>query len=156
MQKITPFLWFDHQAEEAMNFYCSIFPNSKAEDVSRLGEGAPTPAGAIVSVNFELDGQKFIAFNGGPLHTFTPAISLFVSCQTQDEVDELWNKLSQGGEEGPCGWLRDQFSVWWQIIPTALGEMLSDPDKKKAGNALQAMLQMQKIDIAALQEAYEQ
>ena len=154
MQKITPFLWFDNQAEEAMNFYCSIFPNSKAEDVSRTGEGAPLPAGAIVSVNFELDGQPFIAFNGGPMHTFTPAISLFVSCQTQDEVDDLWNKLSQGGEAGPCGWLRDQFGVSWQIIPTALGELLGDPDKKKSSHVLNAMLQMQKIDIAGLQEAH--
>lgn len=154
--QITPFLWFDHQAEEAMNFYCSIFPNSKAQPVAISGEGAPLPSGNITSVSFELEGQPFIAFNGGPQMTFSPAISLFVSCQTQAEVDELWGKLSDGGQEQPCGWVRDKFGVWWQIIPTALGEMLSDPDKKKAGNALQAMLQMHKIDLDTLRAAYEQ
>ena len=155
MSKITPFLWFDHQAEAAMNFYCSIFPNSKAEPVTSHAEGAPTPAGNITSVTFELDGQRLIAFNGGPTFQFSPAISFFVSCQTQDEVDELWAKLADGGEAQSCGWVRDKFGVTWQIIPTALGEMLGDSDKKKSGNVLNAMLQMQKIDIAGLQEAYD-
>ena len=157
MSKITPFLWFDHQAEEAMNFYCSIFPNSKADETTRsgLGVGEPPTAGNVTSVTFELDGQRFIAFNGGPEFQFSPAISLFVSCQTQDEVDELWAKLSHGGQEGQCGWVRDQFGVWWQIIPTALGEMLGDPDRDKSHNVMQAMLQMEKIDIAQLQEAYD-
>ena len=156
MQKITPFLWFDNQAEEAMNFYCSIFPNSKAgEGVGGEGVGGRLPSVNVTSVTFELDGQPFIAFNGGPEFKFSPAISFFVNCQTQDEVDELWEKLSHGGQEGQCGWLRDQFGVWWQIIPTALSEMLQDSDKNKAHHVRQAMLQMEKIDIAALQEAYD-
>ena len=158
MQKITPFLWFDNQAEDAMNFYCSIFPNSKAGEITRsgMGVGGPPPAGNVTSVTFELDGQTFIAFNGGPEHQFSPAISLFVNCQTQDEVDEFWEKLSHGGQEGQCGWLRDRFGVWWQVIPTALGEMLCDPDKKKAGNVVNAMHQMGKIDLEKLQTAYDQ
>jgi len=155
MQKITPFLWFDNQAEEAMNFYCSIFPNSKPGSVSRYGEGAPLPAGSVITVTFELDGQEFMALNGGPHFQFSPAISFFVSCQTQAEVDELWEKLSQGGEKQQCGWLRDKFGVTWQIIPTALGQMLQDPDKQKSQNVMQAMLQMHKIDIEVLREAYE-
>ncbi|MBV9865292.1 MAG: VOC family protein [Abitibacteriaceae bacterium] len=157
MSKITPFLWFDHQAEEAMLFYCSIFPNSKAGEVTRsgMGVGGPPPAGNVTSVTFELDGQPFIAFNGGPEFKFSPAISFFVKCQTQDEVNELWEKLSQGGQEGQCGWLRDQFGVWWQIIPDALGQMLQDPDKDKAQNVMQAMLQMEKIDIGTLRAAYD-
>ncbi len=156
MQKITPFLWFNNQAEEAMNFYCSIFPNSKPDETIRsgLGVGEPLAAGNVTSVTFELDGQPMIAFNGGPEFQFSAAISFFVSCQTQDEVNELWEKLSHGGQEGQCGWLRDQFGIWWQIIPTALGEMLSDPDKNKSQNVVQAMMQMEKIDIAKLQEAY--
>ena len=158
MQKITPFLWFDNQAEAAMNFYCSIFPHSKAGEVTRsgMGVGGPPPSGNVMSVTFELDGQPFIAFNGGPEFQFSPAISRFVSCQTQDEVDEFWEKLSHGGQEGQCGWLRDQFGVWWQIIPTALGEMLGDPDPKKASNVMKAMHQMGKIDLAKLRAAYDQ
>ena len=157
MQKITPFLWFDNQAEAAMNFYCSIFPHSKAGEITRsgMGVGEPPSAGNVMSATFELDGQPFIAFNGGPEHQFSPAISLFVNCQTQDEVNELWQKLSHGGQEGQCGWLRDRFGVWWQIIPTALGEMLQDSDKTKAHNVMQAMLQMHKIDLETLQAAYD-
>lgn len=155
MRKITPFLWFGNQAEEAMKFYCSIFPNSKAEPIASYGEGAPTPAGNITSVTFELDGQPFIGLNGGPHFQFSPAISFFVNCQTQDEVDELWAKLADGGEPQSCGWVRDKFGVSWQIIPAALGEMLQDPDKDKSQNVMQAMLQMQKINIAGLQEAYD-
>lgn len=156
MSKITPFLWFDHQAEAAMNFYCSIFPNSKAGEITRSGRGVGEPplAGNVTSVTFELDGQPFIAFNGGPEFQFSPAISLFVSCQTQDEVDELWEKLSHGGKAGQCGWLCDQFGIWWQIIPTVLGEMLRSPDKDKSQNVQQAMMQMEKINIAELQQAY--
>ena len=149
--KITPFLWFDNQAEEAMNFYCSIFPNSKRGDAMRLED---TPSGEVQMVQFELDGQHFMALNGGPHFTFSPAISLFVSCQTQAEVDDLWEKLSEGGEPQQCGWLSDKYGVTWQIIPAALGEMLGDPDKTKSQNVMQAMLQMQKIDIATLREAY--
>lgn len=157
MQKITPFLWFDKEAEDAMNFYCSIFPNSKAGEVTRSGlsVGEPPAAGNVTSATFELEGQPFIAFNGGPEFQFSPAISLFVNCQTQDEVNELWQKLSHGGQEGQCGWLRDRFGVWWQIIPTALGEMLQDSDKTKAHNVMQAMLQMHKIDLETLQAAYD-
>ena len=157
MSKITPFLWFDTQAEDAMNFYCSVFPNAKVGEVTRsgLGVGEPPTAGKVMSATFELEGQKFIAFNGGPEFQFSPAISFFVNCQSQDEVDELWEKLAHGGQEGQCGWVRDQFGVWWQIIPTALGEMLSDSDQEKSQRVMQAMLQMEKIDIAALQNAYD-
>ncbi len=155
MPKITPFLWFDAQAEEAMNFYCSIFPNSKPGSVSRYGEGAPLPSGNVTSVTFELEGQEFMALNGGPHFQFSPAISLFVNCETQAEVDDLWEKLSQGGEKQQCGWLRDKFGVSWQIIPVALGQMLQDPDKKKSQNVMEAMLQMHKIDLHVLREAYD-
>ena len=154
MLTITPFLWFDNQAEEAMNFYCSIFPNSNPGSVSRYGEGAPLPSGTVVSVTFELDGQEFMALNGGPHFTFSPAISFFVNCETQAEVDDLWEKLSQGGEKQQCGWLRDKFGVSWQIIPNALGRMLQDPDKRRSQNVMEAMLQMHKIDLEVLQEAY--
>jgi predicted 3-demethylubiquinone-9 3-methyltransferase (glyoxalase superfamily) len=156
MQKITTFLTFDNQAEEAMNLYVSVFKNSKILNVSRYGEGAPAPAGSVMSATFELEGQEFIALNGGPHFTFADGISLFVGCETQDEVDVLWEKLSAGGEKGPCGWLKDKFGVSWQIIPTALGQMLGDKDPQKAQNVMQAMLQMTKIDIAALRRAYEQ
>jgi predicted 3-demethylubiquinone-9 3-methyltransferase (glyoxalase superfamily) len=156
MQKITTFLTFDNQAEEAVNLYVSVFKNSKILDVSRYGEGAPVPAGTVMSVSFMLEGQEFMALNGGPHFTFSDGISLFVSCETQDEVDVLWEKLSAGGEKGPCGWLKDKFGVSWQIIPTALGQMLGDKDPQKAQNVMQAMLQMTKIDIAALRRAYEQ
>ena len=153
MQKITPFLWFNGHAEEAMNFYVSIFKNSKTGKVRRYGEGGPAPAGTVMSATFELEGIQFHAFNGGPAFTFTPAISLFVDCQTQAEVDELWEKLSAGGEPGRCGWLKDKFGVSWQIIPAALGEALNNPDPVKSKKAMEAMMQMTKIDIAALQRA---
>ncbi|HSL43481.1 MAG TPA: VOC family protein [Anaerolineales bacterium] len=156
MQKITPFLWFDNQAEEAMNFYVSIFKNSKVLNIARYGEGAPLPAGTAMSVTFQLEGQQFMALNGGPHHKFNEAISLYVDCKTQEEVNELWAKLSEGGEEGPCGWLKDRYGLSWQIIPTALGELLSDPNPAKSQRVMQAMLQMSKINIKALQEAYDQ
>jgi predicted 3-demethylubiquinone-9 3-methyltransferase (glyoxalase superfamily) len=156
MQKITPFLWFDDQAEEAINFYSSIFKNSRIKNVSRYGEAGPGPAGTVMSATFELEGQEFMALNGGPQYQFTEAISFFVNCQTQAEVDELWHKLSAGGEEGPCGWLKDKYGLSWQIIPTALGEMLGDKDPEKARRVMEAMLQMKKIDIKTLQRAYDQ
>jgi len=156
MQKITPFLWFDNNAEEAMNFYTSIFPNSKIESVSRYPEGAPVPAGTVMSAAFELLGQEFMVLNGGPQYKFNEAVSFFVSCNTQEEVDSLWNQLTDGGEEGPCGWLKDKFGLSWQIIPTILGELMGDPDPVKAQNVMQAMFQMKKIDSAKLKQAYEQ
>ena len=156
MQKITPFLWFNDQAEEAMNFYTAIFKNSKISSVSRYGEGGPGPQGSVMTATFELDGQEFMVLNGGPLFTFTEAISFFVNCETQAEVDELWEKLTEGGEESQCGWLKDKYGLSWQIVPSALGELLSDPDAEKAGRVMNAMLQMKKIDIAGLRAAYEQ
>ncbi|MDQ1486153.1 MAG: hypothetical protein QOJ62_1846 [Actinomycetota bacterium] len=153
-QKITPFLWFDDNAEEAMNFYTSVFKNSTVLTVRRYGKGGPGPEGAVMTATFELEGQQFYVLNGGPMFRFTEAISLFVSCETQAEVDELWDKLVEGGEPSQCGWLKDRFGLSWQIIPTALGELLGDPDPEKAQRAMQAMLQMSKIDIAALQEAH--
>jgi len=156
MQKITPFLWFDNQAEEAINFYVSIFKNSKVLSMSRYGDAGPGPAGTVMSASFQLEGQEFMALNGGPDHKFSEAISLFVNCETQEEVDKLWNQLSEGGEEGPCGWLKDKYGLSWQIIPTALGELLGDPDPVKSQNVMKAMLQMSKIDIKALQQAYQQ
>ena len=155
MQKITPFLWFNDQAEEAANFYTSIFKNSKVGSVSRFGEGAPGPKGKVMTASFELEGQEFVALNGGPEYSFTPAISFFVHCETQEEVDDFWEKLSAGGEKGPCGWLKDKFGVSWQIVPNILMELMSDPDAEKAGRVTQAMLQMSKIDIAGLKRAYE-
>jgi len=155
MQKITPFLWFDGKAEEAMKFYVSIFKNSKAWRIRRYGEAEPGPKGAVMSATFQLDGQEFMALNGGPQFTFSPAISFFVNCETQEEVDELWEKLSAGGEKQRCGWLKDKYGLSWQIIPTALGEMLNDPDAAKSARVMQAMLQMDKIDIEGLRRAYE-
>lgn len=156
MQKITPCLWFDGKAEDAMNFYTSIFKNSKKGNITHYGEVGPGPAGSVMSVTFQLDGQEFIALNGGPQFTFTPAVSLFVNCETQEEVDELWEKLSEGGEKLHCGWLTDKFGVSWQIIPSALGEMLQDRSVEKSQRVMQAMLQMDKIDIQKLKHAYEQ
>ncbi len=156
MPKITPFLWFNDQAEEAMNFYTSIFKNSKISSVSRYGEGGPGQPGSVMTATFELDGQEFMALNGGPLFTFTEAISFFVNCETQAEVDELWAKLTEGGEEVQCGWLKDRYGLSWQIVPSVLGELLNDPDAEKAGRVMNAMLQMKKIDIAGLRSAYEQ
>jgi predicted 3-demethylubiquinone-9 3-methyltransferase (glyoxalase superfamily) len=155
MSKITPFLWFDNQAEEAVNLYTSIFKNSKIKEVSRYGEAGPGPAGQVMTVNFQLDGQEFIALNGGPNFKFTEAFSLVVSCETQSEVDMFWEKLSAGGEESQCGWLKDKFGLSWQIVPTALSELASDPDLVKSQRVIQAMLQMRKLDIAGLQRAYE-
>lgn len=156
MQKITPFLWFDNKAEEAMNFYISIFKNSKILSVSRYGEESPGLEGALMTGTFQLEGQEFMALNGGPYFTFTEAISLFVDCETQEEVDDLWEKLSEGGEKGQCGWLKDRYGLSWQIIPSALGEMMSDPDAEKASRVMQAMLQMNKIDLEVLRKAYDQ
>lgn len=156
MQKITTFLTFNDQAEEAVNFYVSIFGNSRILSTSRYGEGGPLPAGTVMSASFILEGQEFMALNGGPSFTFSEGISLFVNCETQEEVDGLWEKLSEGGGKGQCGWLKDKYGVSWQIIPTALGDLLGDKDPKKAQNVLHAMLQMTKIDIATLRRAYEQ
>jgi predicted 3-demethylubiquinone-9 3-methyltransferase (glyoxalase superfamily) len=156
MPTITPFLWFNDNAEEAANFYVSIFKKSKVMDISRYGEGSPYPAGTAMIVNFQLDGRDYMALNGGPEFKFTEAFSLFVSVKTQEEVDDLWERLSEGGEKGPCGWLKDKFGLSWQIIPTKLGELLGGPDPVKAQRAMQAMLQMGKIDSVALQRAYDQ
>jgi predicted 3-demethylubiquinone-9 3-methyltransferase (glyoxalase superfamily) len=156
MQKISPFLWFDNQAEEAAKFYTSIFKNSKIGTISRYGEAGPGPKGAAMLVTFELEGQRFTALNGGPQFKFTPAISLFVDCETQAEVDELWEKLSAGGQKSRCGWLQDKYGLSWQIIPGALGKLLGDPDPRRSSRAMKAMLQMDKIDIAALEQAANQ
>jgi predicted 3-demethylubiquinone-9 3-methyltransferase (glyoxalase superfamily) len=155
MQKITPFLWFDDKAEEAVNFYTSIFKNSKIETVSRYGEDSAGPGGKVMSVTFQLEGQEFMALNGGPVFTFSQAISFFVHCETQEEVDELWEKLSEGGEQQQCAWLKDKYGVTWQIVPTVLGKLLADPDPEKSSRVMKAMLQMNKIDIALLRQAYE-
>ena len=153
MQKITPCLWFDTEGEEAATFYTSVFPNSRVVDVARYGAGGPRPEGTVMTVSFELDGQKFVALNGGPYFTFDEAISFQVTCKTQEEVDAFWSKLSQGGEEGPCGWLKDKYGLSWQIVPTALPELLADPDPEKAQRVMQAMLGMKKIEIGALERA---
>jgi len=145
MQKITPFLWFDDRAEEAMNFYVSIFKNSKVGRVTRYGDGGPGPKGTVMSATFQLDGQEFFALNGGPLFKFTEAISFFVNCETQQEVDELWEQLSAGGEKSRCGWLKDKYGLSWQIIPSILGKLLQDKNAEKAKRVMTAMLQMSKI-----------
>lgn len=155
MQKISPFLWFDGKAEEAMNFYVSIFKNSKIGAVSRYGDSGPGPKGQVMTASFQLEGQDFTALNGGPMFQFTPAISLYVDCESQEEVDRLWEKLSEGGEQQPCGWLKDRFGVSWQIIPSLLPKLMTDKNAKKAQAAMQAMLQMKKIDSKALQDAYD-
>ncbi|MEP6993329.1 MAG: VOC family protein [Acidobacteriota bacterium] len=155
MQKITPFLWFDGTAEEAMNFYVSIFKNSRVVNVSRYGDAGPGPKGTVMSATFQLEGQDFYALNGGPQFHFTEAISLFVNCETQQEVDALWSKLTAGGKESQCGWLKDKFGLSWQIVPSALGKMLGDKDPRKSQSVMQAMLQMKKIDIQGLKEAYD-
>jgi predicted 3-demethylubiquinone-9 3-methyltransferase (glyoxalase superfamily) len=156
MQKITPFLWFDGNAEEAVNFYVAIFENSKITSVTRYGEAGPGPKGTAMAATFQLDGQEFSALNGGPQFTFSPAISFFVDCETQAEVDELWEKLSEGGEKQRCGWLRDKYGLSWQIIPSVLGAMLRDKNAEKSKNVMKAMLQMNKIDIEGLRRAYDQ
>jgi predicted 3-demethylubiquinone-9 3-methyltransferase (glyoxalase superfamily) len=154
MQKITPFLWFDNQAEEAANFYASIFKNSKIGTVSRYGEAGPGPAGSAMTVSFELDGMEFTALNGGPAFKFTEAMSLYVNCETQEEVDHYWGKLLEGGgRPSQCGWLKDRFGLSWQIIPAALPRLLTNPDRDKANRVMQAMLQMSKIDVAKLEQA---
>ena len=155
MSKISPFLWFEGQAEEATKFYVSVFPNSRIKKTSRYGDAGPGPKGTVMVVEFELDGQTFIALNGGPQFKFTEAISFSVECRTQKEVDEYWEKLSRGGEPGPCGWLKDRYGLSWQVNPTILGKMLSDPDPSKSKRVMEAMLQMKKIDIAKLQKAYD-
>jgi len=169
VQKITPFLWFDDRAEEAANFYVSIFSsrgdspaggsNAMVVDVARYGQAGAQASGrtegSAMTVTFQIDGQEFIALNGGPEFKFTEAVSFMVNCENQEEVDELWDKLSEGGEQGPCGWLKDKYGLSWQIVPTALGEMLRDADSKKAERVMAAMLQMKKIDIQALKQAYE-
>ena len=155
MQKITPFLWFDNQAEEAMNFYVGVFENSKVGNVTRYGDAGPGPKGSVMTASFELEGQQFTALNGGPHFKFTEAISFFVSCQTQAEVDKLWDKLSEGGQTQQCGWLKDKFGLSWQIIPVALMELMSDPDPERSRRVMEAMLQMTKIDIAKLRQAYD-
>jgi predicted 3-demethylubiquinone-9 3-methyltransferase (glyoxalase superfamily) len=155
MQKITPFLWFDSQAEEAINLYTSVFKNSSIGDIVRYGKAGPGPEGTVMTATFKLEGQEFMALNGGPHFSFTPAISLFVSCITQEEVDELWEKLSEGGEKSRCGWLKDRFGLSWQIIPTALGRLMHDKEHpEKAQKVMQAMMQMDKIDIRKLEAAY--
>lgn len=156
MQRITPFLWFDDKAEEAMNFYTSIFEDSQIVSVTRYGEAGPAAKGTAMSATFRLNGQEFIALNGGPRFTFTEAISLFVTCETQQEVDELWEKLSEGGETQQCGWLRDKYGLSWQIVPTVLGEMLQDADAEKSRRVMEAMLQMDRLDVQTLRQAYEQ
>lgn len=153
---ITPCLWFDTEGEEAANFYTSLFPSSKILDVAHYGAGAPRPEGMVMTVTFELDGQKFVALNGGPDFKFNEAISFQVSCRDQDEVDRYWNALSEGGEQGPCGWLKDRFGVSWQVIPTRLDELLSDPDREKAQRVMAAMLSMGKIEIEGLERAAAQ
>lgn len=155
MQKITPFLWFDNQAEEAMHFYASIFKNSKIGTVTRYGDAGPGPKGSVMTVSFELEGHQFTALNGGPHYKFTPAISFVVNCQTQDEVDELWDKLSEGGEKLQCAWITDKFGLSWQIVPSLLMELMSDSDPHKTRRVMEAMLQMTKIDIAKLRQAYD-
>ena len=153
MQKITPFLWFNDQAEEAMNFYVSIFKKSKVVSIARHGEAGPGPKGSVMTATFELEGQEFTALNGGPQFSFSPAVSFLVNCKTQDEVDEFWEKLSAGGEKQVCGWLKDKYGLSWQIVPAILGELMRDKDAEKVKRVTEAMLQMTKLDIAGLQRA---
>jgi predicted 3-demethylubiquinone-9 3-methyltransferase (glyoxalase superfamily) len=153
--KITPFLWFDGKAEEAANFYVSVFENARILGVSRYAENSPGPAGTVMTVEFELEGQKFIALNGGPYFTFTPAISFSIDCRTQEEVDTFWERLSEGGQPGQCGWLQDKYGVSWQVVPSVLPELLRGDDDDKSDAALQAMLKMAKLDIETLRAAYD-
>ena len=156
MQKITPFLWFDGRAEEAMQFYTAIFKNAKVGDVTRYGEAGPGPKGSVMTATFELEGQQFVALNGGPSFTFTPAVSFFVSCETQEEVDHYWGRLSEGGETNRCGWLKDKFGLSWQIVPSVLLRFLQDKDAEKSRRVMEAMLKMTKLDIGLLTQAHEQ
>jgi len=155
MQAITAFLWFDDQAEEAATLYTSLFPNSKINKVTRYGEVGPGKAGTVMTVDFELNGRPFVALNGGPHYTFSEAVSFVVNCETQEEVDRYWERLSEGGQEQPCGWLKDRFGLSWQVVPTVLVELLSDPDPEKSQRVMAAMLQMSKIEIEPLRRAYE-
>jgi len=155
-QKITPFLWFDNNAEEAMDFYCSVFKDSEVLGVSRYGEAGPGPAGSVLVATLRLNGQEFMALNGGPEFKFTEAVSFSIECETQEEVDHYWDKLSAGGEPGPCGWLKDKFGLSWQVVPRILGELMQDEDRAKADRVTRAMLQMSKLDIAQLQAAYNE
>jgi predicted 3-demethylubiquinone-9 3-methyltransferase (glyoxalase superfamily) len=155
MQKITPFLWFDNNAEEAAKFYVSVFKNSKIGGVSRYGEAGPEPAGTVMVATFQLDGQEFVALNGGPRFKFTEAISLVVNCETQAEVDEFWEKLSEGGEKSRCRWLKDKYGLSWQVVPTVLAELMQGKDPEKSKRVMKAMLQMDKIDIEPLKQAYD-
>ena len=155
MQKITPFLWFDGNAEEAVNFYVSIFKNSKVLSIARYGEAGPGPKGTVMTAAFQLDGQEFVALNGGPQFKFTEAISFWVRCETQEEIDEMWEKLSAGGAKSRCGWLKDKYGLSWQVVPPILAEMLQDKDAKKSQRVMAAMMQMDKIDIGLLRKAYE-
>ena len=155
MQKIATCLWFDGKAEEAVNFYTSVFKDSKVGNVARYGDAGPGPKGSVMTATFEIEGREFMALNGGPMFKFTPAISFVVNCKTQDEVDDYWNKLLEGGAPQQCGWLTDKFGVSWQIVPTALGEMMLDKDPAKAKRVMEAMLKMVKLDIKALKQAYE-
>jgi predicted 3-demethylubiquinone-9 3-methyltransferase (glyoxalase superfamily) len=155
MQKITPFLWFNNQAEDAMNFYISVFKNSKNVNITRYGEAGPGRKGTIMTARFLIEGQEFVALNGGPVFTFSPAISFVVNCETQEEVDRMWDKLSDGGEKQQCGWLKDKFGVSWQIVPVVLVAMLNDPDPVKSQRVMKAMLPMGKIDIKILKQAYD-
>jgi predicted 3-demethylubiquinone-9 3-methyltransferase (glyoxalase superfamily) len=154
MQKITPFLWFDTQAEEAANFYVSLFKDSKITGLTHYGEGAPMPAGTVMTVSFQLEGQEYVALNGGPVFHFTEAISFYVDCPTQAELDRLWERLTADGEESQCGWLKDKYGLSWQIVPSGLSDLLNGPDKEGAKRAMQAMLQMKKLDIDKLRQAY--
>jgi predicted 3-demethylubiquinone-9 3-methyltransferase (glyoxalase superfamily) len=155
MQKLTTFLWFDHQAEDAMNFYVSVFKNSKVLGVTRYGEAGPGPKGSVMTASFEIEGQPFVALNGGPMYQFTPAVSFAINCQTQQEVDELWEKLSDGGSMQQCGWLTDRFGVTWQIVPDVLTKLLSDLDGEKVKRVYTAMFPMKKLDIRQLQNAFD-
>jgi predicted 3-demethylubiquinone-9 3-methyltransferase (glyoxalase superfamily) len=153
MPKPTPWLWFDTEGEEAATFYTSVFPNSKIADVAHYGSAGPRPEGSVLTVAFEFDGQEFVALNGGPEFTFNESVSFLVECESQDEVDRYWSELSAGGEEGPCGWLKDRFGLSWQVVPMRLNELLADPDREKSQRVMSAMLEMKKIDVAALERA---
>lgn len=155
MQEITPMLWFDNNAEEAVDFYASIFPQTKIGTILRYSEAGPGPTGSVMTIAFELNGQKFVALNGGPIYKFTPAVSFVVHCETQDEIDMYWGKLSAGGTPNVCGWLQDKFGLSWQVVPNILLRMIEDSDKQRANRAIQAMLNMTKLDIRALQAAYD-
>ena len=155
MQQITPFLWFDNQAEEAANFYTSVFKNSKIGTTTRYGASGPGPEGQVLTISFQLNGQEFVALNGGPQFKFTEAVSFVVNCETQEEIDYYWEKLSNGGQESRCGWLKDKYGLWWQVVPTNISRLLASKDPEKSGRVMQAVMKMDKLDIATLEKAYE-